>query len=178
MAKLKALGVKTPEKTGDLKELIGIKAVIKQLTYNEAKGRPKKDSEKVFWVPVEIISGIGNQVLKEEEVPPQEKIEEVEDVITPTLKEDILAHAEGLDEVKLAEWFEKSVHYDGTTVVPFFMALTELLGAGAMKEKDGVYMVGVLEPIANAAEKALVDDLGEIEEEKRSSQSHFLEGSK
>jgi hypothetical protein len=163
MAKLKALGVKTPEDTGDLRELIGVKAVIKQLTYNEAKGRPKKDSEKVFWVPVEIISGPESQVPTEEEVTQQEKKEPVEDVITPSLKEDILANAEGLNEGKLVEWFEKSVHYDGTTVVPLFVALTEILGAGSIAEKDGVYVVGIKESIAAAEGHS--DDLGQIEEE-------------
>jgi hypothetical protein len=179
MAKLKALGVKTPADTGDLSELIGIKAVIKQLTYNEAKGRPKKDSEKVFWLPIEIIPTAalegedGAKGTRQKDTKPSES--ERESVVPPlvllTLEEDIQHAADSLSEAGLIEWYEKSRHYDGKTVVPLFMAITKMLEQGAMIEKDGVYKVGISEPIANVAEKALIDDLGEIEEEKKSSHS-------
>jgi hypothetical protein len=163
MAKLKALGVKTPEDTGDLLELIGIKAVFKQLTYNEAKGRPKRDTEKMFWVPIELVSTpeSTNADSKTEEPTKELKIEPP--VILRTLEEDILSNAEGKNEAELVSWYEGSTHYNGSTVVPLFVVLTEMSGQGKLKEKNGIYEVGIGEPVAPKE-----DDLGGIDEEKGS----------
>jgi hypothetical protein len=164
MAKLKALNVKIPEDTGDLSELIGIKALFKQLTYNEAKGRPKRETEKVFWVPVELVStSVKTSVESTVEKPVEE--EEVEQPSAPrTLEEDILSNAEGKSEADLVNWYEGSVYYNGNTVVPLFVALTEMSGQGKLKEQKGVYKVGIGEPIAEVKQE--VDDFGPLEEEQ------------
>jgi hypothetical protein len=159
MTKLKALGVKTPGDSGELKELIGVKALIKQLTYNEAKGRPKKDSEKVFWVPTEIYS------MSPEEEPDLRNDTKVSEGRKPTLEEDIIANAEGKTESGVVEWYEGSQHYDGKSVVPLFVALSEITGQGAIKIKGDVYTVDLREPIAAGAAKGLSDNLGPLEGE-------------
>jgi hypothetical protein len=171
MTKLKALGVKTPEDSGDLKELIGVKAAIKQLTYSEAKGRPKKDSEKVFWVPTEICS------MPQEEEPDQKNTTKVPEDRKPTLEEDIQANAEGKTESGLVEWYEGSRHYDGKSVVPLFIALSEITGQGAIKLVGDAYTAGIREPIAARAAEGFSDDLGPIEEEGAHSSSKPAGGS-
>jgi hypothetical protein len=171
MAKLKALGVKTPEDSGDLKELIGVKAAIKQLTYNEAKGRPKKDLEKVFWVPTEIYS------MSPDEEPDQGNATKVPEDRKPTLEEDIQVNAEGKTESGLVEWYEGSRHYDGKSVVPLFVALSEKTGQGAIKFEGDVYTVGIREPIAARAAGGVSGDLGQIEEEEAHSSSKTAGGS-
>jgi hypothetical protein len=171
MTKLKALGVKTPEDSGDLKELIGVKAAIKQLTYNEAKGRPKKDSEKVFWIPTEIYS------MSRGEEPDLGNATKVLEDRKPTLEEDIQANAEGKTESGLVDWYEGSRHYDGKSVVPLFVALSEITGQGAIKIEGDVYTVGIREPIAARAAEGLSDDLGPIEEERAHSSSKSAGGS-
>lgn len=163
MAKLKALGVKTPEDTGDLSELIGIKAVFKQLTYNEAKGRPKRDTEKVFWVPLELVSieeKASTENIAEE---PVEDQKEYPPVILPTLEEGILANVDGKTEAEIVEWFEQSAHYDGKTVVPLFVALRALTGK-VITENAGVYKRAIWEPTAQKEVKHEADDLGAGEE--------------
>lgn len=159
MAKLKALGVKTPEDTGDLSELIGTKAVFKQLTYNEAKGRPKRDTEKVFWVPVELVLTPDPINGDSETEKPAEDQKADPPVIFPTLEEDILANVDGKTEAEIVEWFEQSSHYDGKTVVPLFVALGALTGK-VITENAGVYKRGISEPIAQKEVKREADDLG------------------
>lgn len=157
MAKLKALNVKTPEDTGDLTELIGIKAVFKHLTYNEAKGRPKRDAEKAFWVPVELVSTPVKTSIANTVDEPVEKLTEEQSSIIRTLREDILANVDGKTESEIVEWFEKSQHYDGKTVVPLFAELTKMGEEGKLKEKNGVYEVDIEKLGAQAK-----DDLGVI----------------
>jgi hypothetical protein len=159
MAKLKALGVKTPEDTGDLSEIIGIKAVFKQLTYNEVKGRPKRDDEKVFWVPVELVLTPDPINGDSETEKPAEDQKVYPPIIFPTLEEDILANVDGKTEAEIVEWFEQSSHYDGKTVVPLFVALGALTGK-VITENAGVYKRGISEPIAQKEVKHEADDLG------------------
>lgn len=132
MNALKDLGVKLPEGTGALRELVGIKAMIKQKTYNEAKGRERKAAEKEFWIPVELV---GQPVSGENAViePEAAKVPEV------SLFDAVLGAIHGMAEKELVEWFEDSRYYKGSKV-PLYKVVDELVGSGTVKLENGVYV--------------------------------------
>jgi len=138
MKALEALGVKIPSDSGDLHELIGIKAVLRQMTFSEAKGNEKREREKPFWMPIEI-------------VPTPEKAKGVddlgEDVVEAEKKSDISLHdaviwkAPGMSEKELVEWYTSSDYLgsDGS-VVPLFVEISGVMKDGLLKVENGVYV--------------------------------------
>lgn len=142
MNKLKELGVKVPSASGNLQELIGVKAVLRQLTYNEVKGREAGDREKPFWMPIEILSTT--------EKPPEDVVQDAEFTMVnddlsvapeQLLHDAVLAVAPGKAAKELVEWYMKSV-YAGkdASVVPFYVVIEELLGEKLLKVQNGIYM--------------------------------------
>ena len=141
MKKLEELGIKTPSDSGDLHELIGVKAVLHQMTFNEAKGREKLEREKPFWMPIEIISvskGIRAGVS-------ETKVNGVEDDLSETsersLHDAVLEEASGKAEKELVEWYTNSVYIgEDKSIVPLFKAIGELVNEGALKLQNGIYV--------------------------------------
>jgi hypothetical protein len=132
MNALKGLGVKLPDGTGALRELVGIKAMIKQKTYNETKGRERGSAEKEFWVPVELLG----QPVSGEETPAAPEAAK-----TPerSLADAVLAVLAKKGEKELVEWFGGSVYYEGSDL-PLFKALDGWIQSGAAKLVNGVYV--------------------------------------
>ena len=142
MDKLEELGVKVPSDSGNLQELIGVKAVLRQLTYNEVKGGEAGDREKPFWMPIEI--------LPTTEKPPEDVVQDAEFTV---VKDDLSAVPErslhdavnlvapGMAEKELVEWYMKSVYArKDASVVPFYVVIEELLGEKLLKVQNGIYM--------------------------------------
>lgn len=120
--KLESLEIPIPSQTGDMKELLGLKAKWHQTTYNEAVGRKAKDSEKMFWVPVELIAA-----------PTPHK----------SLKQDLLAALteEGRTEDKVIEWYKHTDHYNGTATTPVILLLDSLEKSGEIeKDEAGLFV--------------------------------------
>ena len=135
MNALSQLGVKVPSKSGDLKELKGLTAVLSQKTYNEAMGREKTEREKPFWVPIKILKFPGDSGVVE--AAPSEPVE----TTTLSLEGAILAVVAFKAEKELVDWYERSSYYNGVTSVPLFKAIDALKAAGAIKAENGVYVV-------------------------------------
>ena len=141
MKKLEELGVKIPSESGNLHELIGVKAVLHQMTFNETKGREKLEREKPFWMPIEIVStskGIHAGVS-------ETKADEVEDDLSETLElslhDAVLEEASGKAEKELIEWFLNSVYSgEDKSVVPLFVVISGLVNDGVLKVQNGIYV--------------------------------------
>jgi len=136
MNALEALGVKIPSDSGDLHELIGIKAVLRQMTFSEAKGNEKREREKPFWMPIEIVPvaepqpSIGGSGAKSEIMPSER-----------SLRDAVLEVAPGMSEKELIEWYGSS-EYQGLdeSVVPLFVAVSEIMKEGLQKVENGIYV--------------------------------------
>ena len=135
MNTLSQLGVKVPSKSGDLKELKGLTAVLSQKTYNEAMGREKTEREKPFWVPIKILKFPGDPGVVE--AAPSESVETKK----VSLEDEIFAVIEFKAEKELVDWYERSIYYNGVTSVPLFKAIDTLKTLGKVKVKNGVYVV-------------------------------------
>lgn len=144
MNKMEELGVKIPSDSGDLRELIGVKAVLNQMTYNEVKGRDAIDREKPFWMPIKILSTPTKEGTIKENVVDAE-FAEAEDGISVTpersLHDAVLVVAPKMSEKELVEWFTKSV-YAGKegSVVPLYVVIGELQGEKLLNVQNGIYV--------------------------------------
>lgn len=136
MKQLEDLGVKVPSETGNLGELIGLKAVLRQMTYNEVKGRSRKENEKPFWVPIKVMATA--QMPADD----KEKVEEVCSVSPPiSLAKALLAVAPGKVEAEMLKWFQMSVYIgEDKSVVPLFAALDAAIKDGRLKIENGAYV--------------------------------------
>jgi hypothetical protein len=154
MNALKDLGVKLPEETGALQELVGVKAMIKQKTYNEAKGRERRPAEKEFWVPVELLGQVvTGEVTSEESVAAKSPEVPLADAVRSQLS--------GKTEKELVDWFEDTKYYEGSDI-PLFRAIDEWRRAGIAKQENGIYYVQVGEKTPETENTtALEDDLSE-----------------
>ena len=135
MNTLSKLGVRVPSKSGDLKELKGLTAVLSQKTYNEAMGREKTEKEKPFWVPIKILKlPDGPGVVQPA---PSESVETTK----LSLEDAVLAVVDFKAEKELVDWYERSSYYNGVTSVPLFKVIDSLKAKGAIKTENGVYVV-------------------------------------
>ena len=137
MKALEALGIKIPSDSGNLHELIGIKAVLRQMTFSEAKGNEKREREKPFWMPIEIVS------TPNVSVPTNVVDADSELVTTPekSLHDAVLAVAPEKTEKELIDWFTTSVYLgEDISVVPLFMEIGNLTSEGLLKSVNGVYI--------------------------------------
>ena len=133
MNKLESLGVPIPSDSGDLRELIGTKAVLKQMTYREAKGNKRGEGEKPFWMPIEIID--------QKEKPAQS--DEVEVSTTPTLSlyDAVKAVAPGKSEKEIVDWYIDSDYIEeDNSVVPLYLMFDRLMKDGQLMAQNGIYV--------------------------------------
>jgi hypothetical protein len=134
MAKLEKLGVKTPGESGDLKELIGLRAVISEMTYNESKGNTAKTAEKPFWMPIEIKLAPKKQEPTRAPEPEKAKQKQLLEEILPIV-------ALGKSEKEVVAWYEgASGYYNGISAVPLFKAIAILRDAGVLEVQNGVFI--------------------------------------
>jgi hypothetical protein len=153
MGKVEKLGVKTPGDSGDLKELIGVRAVISEMTYNESKGNDPKSAEKPFWMPIEI-----RPTVKKEE-PVKELPKKMQ-----ALEEVLPGAALGKSEKELVAWYEESGYYNGVSAVPLFKAIAMFRDAGILEVQNGIFIARGKKtaPAAAAAPMGYAGPLGAV----------------